>query len=147
MQHSGCAIALALGTRGAPAKIGVSALSVFRFRFLLFQAEKLPKNYMSTFSTWYHGAVTVSHGHADFVLRMRLSLDCSCAAVATQAGSHNDFTVESSHHGTRRQRLAAGLLGAGRPCRPKPLTPQSQLFKFAPEPPGTRRPRYRSLKN
>jgi hypothetical protein len=108
MQHSGCAIALALGTRGAPAKsaetpIEVSALSVFQFRFLLFQTEKLPKNYMSNFSTWYHGAVTVSHGHADFVLRMRLSLDCSCAAVATQAGSHNDFTVESSHHGTRRQ--------------------------------------------
>jgi hypothetical protein len=33
--------------------------------------------------------------HADFMLRMRLSLDCGCAAVATQGGSDNLFTVES----------------------------------------------------
>ena len=30
------------------------------------------------------------------MLRMRLSLDCGCAAVATQGGSNNDFTLESS---------------------------------------------------
>jgi hypothetical protein len=33
--------------------------------------------------------------HADFMLRMRLSLDCGCAAVDTQGGSDNLFTVES----------------------------------------------------
>ena len=33
--------------------------------------------------------------HADFMLRMRLSLDCGCAAFATQGGSDHLFTVES----------------------------------------------------
>jgi len=32
--------------------------------------------------------------HARFMLRMRLSLDCGCAAFATQGGSDHPFTVE-----------------------------------------------------
>jgi hypothetical protein len=40
------------------------------------------------------------------MLRMRLSLDCGCAAVATQVGSNNDFTVEWFQRGQEE------LLGA-----------------------------------
>jgi hypothetical protein len=36
-----------------------------------------------------------ANGRARFMLRMRLSLHCGCAAFATQVGSDHLFTVES----------------------------------------------------
>ena len=42
------------------------------------------------------------------MLRMRLSLDFCCAAVATQGGFDNVFTVGSSHHGSRTVARCAG---------------------------------------
>jgi hypothetical protein len=61
------------------------------------------------------------------MLRMRLSLDCGCAAVATQGGSDNLFTVESLAALTRARSRGSGSMLPGTGA----LTDQTLKPKFA----------------
>jgi hypothetical protein len=62
--------------------------------------------------------------YARFMLRMRLSLDCGYAAVATQGVSDNLFTVESLVALTRCRSRLKRKRATGKPAR-LPIKPSS----------------------